>query len=457
MFRVRCHGRLAHLDHEALRREAVLLERRLHRRRKIPIHDLPVGEVDRDGKGHGLWILAPPFRELLAHFVQHPPADEHDEPGLLHVVHELTRGQQAAGRVLPAHQGFKAAEPPFFHVEDRLIGHAELAAPQRERELRLHADTAHCLAVHVLIVHHRACAAPPLGVVHRRVRIAQQVARLGCTIAAHAHADAERREDVPARQWHERAHRVVHLVRETQYLGFARHAIQQYHELVAAHARQQVVGAEDAPDAIDGLAQQGVAGGVPKPVVHLLEPVEVEVEHRECGIRRSCGACDARGQPLGQRHTVWQRREGIAPCIVAQLHLGALAEVDVHERTGELRERPVSVPERPQAHEHPAHVALHGDDAQLHVGSRQFGAHDLGNRPLERRNIRRVHMPLHVRGIRQRFALGVPQQLERTRREADFVTLDVEVPESLHRRRRRDFPRDVLAGKADGRNSRSRS
>ncbi len=388
------------------------LQRLFHGRGKSRIDDLPIREIDGHADRHCVGIIAPPLRELRAHLVQHPASDEDDQPRFVRVVHELGRRQHAPNGMMPAHECLEPAETLLLHVEDWLIRHVQLTAPQRVRELGLYAQAVHGLPMKPLVVHHRAGAALPLRVVHGRIRVVEQLARLRELVAVDAHADAERGEHVTPCERHQRAHDLVHRFGETHHLIFIQNGVQQDHELVAADAREEVVVAQHGFDALDARAEQCIASRMTEAVVYLLEAVQVDEQHCETRQRPLHGTRDPRRQPLGQGETIGKRRQRIAARIIAELELIALPLVHVRQRPAEQRERAVGLPSRAHANERPPNGAAHGDDTQLHFRVRQRAANDLRNGALQRCDVGGMHVPLHERAIDGDVTLAVTEQLQ---------------------------------------------
>ena len=104
--------------------------------------------------------------------------------------------------------------------------------------------------------------------------------------------------------------------------------VAQHRELVAAEAGRRVAGAQDGRDPVGELDQDRVAGGVTEPVVHRLEPVEVEVEQvARPGVAAAVGQHLA--HPHRQQRPVRQTGERVVEGLMAQLGLALLAVGDV--------------------------------------------------------------------------------------------------------------------------------
>ena len=119
-----------------------------------------------------------------------------------------------------------------------------------------------------------------LGVVHRRVGVADQ--RLGVAAVVGEHADADRGRDGELALLHRHRLRqlVDDLLRHLRDVRGALHLGQHHHELVAADAADGVADAQLLHQAQRHFLQQHVADGVAERVVDGLEAVEVDEHHR---------------------------------------------------------------------------------------------------------------------------------------------------------------------------------
>jgi hypothetical protein len=73
-------------------------------------------------------IRALPFHRLAAGLLEHPPVEQRDETGFFGHVQELGGHEQAALRMLPAHQGLETFDAAVADRHHRLVVHAEFAA-----------------------------------------------------------------------------------------------------------------------------------------------------------------------------------------------------------------------------------------------------------------------------------------------------------------------------------------
>jgi hypothetical protein len=113
-------------------------------------------------------------------------------------------------------------------------------------------------------------------------------------------------------------------------------------ELVAAHATEGVAVAQDAAQAVGGLDQHGVAGGVAVEVVDVLEAVDVEEGQGDAGVRFGEGL----GQERVEGAPVQRARQRVAVGLVAQALLPGALDARTSRR---ITVRPRCWPRRPSS------------------------------------------------------------------------------------------------------------
>ena len=105
---------------------------------QVAVGDLAGGEVDRDveaaaGRGAARASRAA-WRQALS---MHPAADRLDQAALLGDRDELAGVEQAAPRMVPAHQRLEAGDLAAAQRDDRLVVQRQLVAPDRAAQLVL--------------------------------------------------------------------------------------------------------------------------------------------------------------------------------------------------------------------------------------------------------------------------------------------------------------------------------
>ncbi len=211
--------------------------------------------------------------------LQHLLAEGDDEPGLLGQVDEVRRIEQAADRVLPAHECLDADDPVTgLQVDDRLEVHAQLAVLDAVPQLGLELEPVERALAHVLAEAGVAAAAAVLRAVHRDVGVAQDLAgRLAR--GRDDDARARGRSHRAALQGHDLGDGGKDPLDQAGDLVLRGAAGRQHHELVAAEAGDEVIGSNGGPQPRSDADEQVVPDLVSEAVVDDLQPVEVEEDH----------------------------------------------------------------------------------------------------------------------------------------------------------------------------------
>ena len=113
---------------------------------------------------------------------------------------ELERGDAAAARMVPAHEGLDGDGLAGGEIDDRLVLDDELALLDRALELGLEAVAADDRVAHRGREDREAALAALLGVVHGDVGVAQQLLGVRVRVAARGDADAEADVDAAPRR-----------------------------------------------------------------------------------------------------------------------------------------------------------------------------------------------------------------------------------------------------------------
>ena len=195
---------------------------------------------------------------------------------------------------------------------------SQLLALDREPQLLLEAVALEHGLTHARVEHLEVTLAVGLGLVHRDVRVADQLIG-GCGAAVtrgDAATDVHRhalRADVDRKN--ERVHDPL---RDGDRGGLGVVAVLDHHrELVPAEARDQVLGPQAGTQARRDRHEQLVAGRVPEAVVDRLEVVEVDEQHRELAAAIGERTLDL----VGEQRPVREVREWIVVGLVVELLL----------------------------------------------------------------------------------------------------------------------------------------
>jgi hypothetical protein len=174
---------LGDLEHQRPRRDPGGVEggadvRDELRRVGCPVQ-LPAGDVD----GHvrrGVRAVDPlPVPQLAARLAEHPPAERHDQAGVLGRRDERPGPQHAALGVMPPHQRLEAGERAGVELHDRLVHEGELPPVHGAAQVRLELQTYAGSRVQRRLEQREAALAIRLRLVHRRVGVAEERLRRG--------------------------------------------------------------------------------------------------------------------------------------------------------------------------------------------------------------------------------------------------------------------------------------
>ena len=249
---------------------------------------------------------SPPWRlhraVVHAHPVQHPLADVEDQVGLLGERNELRGRNVAVARQAPAQQRLGADDAPVAQVHLGLVVDHQLVALQRAAQLALEHQPLDRRGVHLRGVEGEGIAAVLLGVVHRRIGVADQVDDVLRIARAEGDADAGGEEHLVLVQLERAAdlgeHRARQLRDRAAVVGVRRQAVHEQRELIAGEAPDHRVLGHRARQALGQHLQHAIAGAVAEGVVDLLEAIHVQVQrghHLAVAQRRARWSAAARG------------------------------------------------------------------------------------------------------------------------------------------------------------------
>ena len=154
----------------------------------------------------------------------------------------------------------------------------------------------------------------------------------------------------------------------------------QHDEFVAAEARHKVRVAHDGAQPVGDRAQQRIAGRVPERVVHLLELVEIDEQHREVAVALHRGQREL--HLVVEEDAVRQAGQRVVARQMVDLRLGILAlghVLDQHDRAAALHRLEC---ERERA-------SVLGIDREVAVELSVEAALDLAQKALQRRRVER--------------------------------------------------------------------
>src|SRR5581483_6836435 len=170
---------------------------------------------------------------------------------------------------------------PAIHAHHRLVEQLELLVLQRAAQGVFQAQALQADRMVVGTEHHYVVFAAVLGVVHREIRIAQQLGNRLPVPGIKSNADAGGYEKLVVLDLVGRPKRVQEFLRRQYGRLLVRLASQHDRELITAHASGQIVYGKQAFQALADLFQQTVAHGVTQNIVDLLEAIEINEQNSE--------------------------------------------------------------------------------------------------------------------------------------------------------------------------------
>ncbi len=268
-----------------------------------------------------------PALHLRAGLAQHPATQPDDEAGLLRQRHEVLRQQVPESGVVPPHQRLEAEDLAGLHVHHRLVVQDQLLALDRGAKRRLHLEALAHVSHHAGFVRGEAALALPLGGVHREVGVPEQVVG-GFLPGGGRDPEAGRHVNFVVAEVEGGVHGLGQPLDQHRGPLVAPHVLDQDAELVPAEPRHGVRGPTAGQEPLRRGDEQPVALGVAKAVVHLLEVVEVEEQHRDVP------ALPARerqrvADPVAEERAVGEPGQRVVEGLVQELLLEALAFADV--------------------------------------------------------------------------------------------------------------------------------
>ena len=285
-----------------------------------------------------------------------------------------------------------------------------------------------------------------LGLVHRRVGIAQHVGGVFVAQAVGDHADAGGADHLVLAQPVGPGERGQQAVGREAGLVGAGGPVEQNDELVAAEARSNVVMPQFGQESLGDAHQQRVADRVAEAVVDRLEAVEVEEQHREVIVRIVAMATERALKLFQEALTVGQPGEPVVVGLLNQFVLGRLELGDLGERTRESdRFAPLIARDR-RAAEHPPRIAVGVVHLQFDRKVGVFARPQPIQTLTQVGDLRRIHVtkPL-LRGI-DGVVFAQAQQLLPPRAEIHAVGGQVPVPQAIAAAANRQFHPLGVAG-----------
>ena len=241
---------------------------------------------------------------------------------------EVARQHQSAYRVIPAEEGFHPDARVRLQIELGLEEHTQLVVIEGASQGSLGEQPRDRLRVHGLVEQLVAGPTATLGAVHRGVGVLQQARRPFGRAVGDGDPDARRHRDLGPRQHERFDERGRGTLGQLDRLFLAVQVLAEHDELVATEPRHRVLEAHGVAEPAAHRDQELVAGLVAEAVVHVLEPVEVDEQHRHHRFVVSVGETSQRvPEPVLCERTVRHVRERVVEREVPEL-LRARVAVD---------------------------------------------------------------------------------------------------------------------------------
>src|SRR5205809_3056712 len=343
---------------------------------EILLLELARGEVHRHGQYREPAPL--PFLNLRAHVAQHRFAHRHDQARVLQNRNEFPREDQTLLGMPPAQQRLETADEAGLERHLGLVVEEELLLIDRPAQRRLHPHARERPLVHLAGEVLVGIAALFLGAIHGGVGVHDQ--GLGVVAVGREQGDADARADIGVvRIELERpAEGVQDFLRNDTRVPRLREVRHDRAELVAAEPAHRIAAAHALRKTVGRFLEQLVPGAVPLGVVHELEAVEVDEEHRHGlpaapRVRHGFQQAVVKEVPVGEpgervelreaheallrtpaldRDRQYVRHALQETCVVqSELALGARVRAEYSERSGRSEYGDLDAAAHAQAHE----------------------------------------------------------------------------------------------------------
>lgn len=207
------------------------------------------------------------------------PAKRDDQAGLFGQRDEFAGWNDAAARVVPAHQRLKGDDLTVLRAEDRLEGQLHLARLDGVRQFLFHRSPLAQQRIHLRFEEAEIATALRLDLIQRKVGVLHQnvdliaIARMDRDADAGTDAHLVTIDIVWLRQSIDQP---AGKMRRVQRL--AKRCLQ-HDELITASSRGNIGAAGRLADPVGDLLQQQVTAVVTKRIIHTLEAIEVDAQH----------------------------------------------------------------------------------------------------------------------------------------------------------------------------------
>ena len=322
-------------------------------------------QVDLDLQATKQRGAALPGLELATGAAQHHVGQRHDQAALFGDGDERIRPDDAQRRMAPARQGLEAHQPVVAQVEQRLVGHGQVASFERHAQVAFELQTARGLGVQAGVEQGITRFASGLGLVHGDVGIAQHGFGRLVAHAAAGDADAGTGVELGACDVNRQLQGGQQALGQVDRHGIAFEVQCQHRELVAAEPGDDVVGPELVLQTARHLHQELVAGVVTQAVVDELEAIKVQKHHGKALLGMVDGRLHGGAQMLAKAAPVGQAGQGVVEGDVLQAGLGIAPRGDVVRLQNQAGRAGPQLGEQAAMRGHPQGVAVLVPAAQL--------------------------------------------------------------------------------------------
>ena len=310
------------------RRQPGFIEHRTDQRRQIAFAEQAGRNIDRDVQ---ITISrCPPAGRLVTGLAHDEPGQLRNQAGFFGERDELDRRNTAEFIAVPAHQRLEAAGAAA-RIDLRLIDDIKFFLLDGAAQGRVERQAVARRGIERFGIELELPLAQLLGMVHRRVGMAQQRFEIFAIVRIDADADAAIDAHFVAVEHDRLGHGLLNAVQDLQRVAEAAVIAKDEHELVTAVTRHGIRLAQAGLEALGGFDQQFVAGTVAKAVVHKLEVIEIDEGQRAVralALRQTQQLLQA----VLQQVAVGQAGQRIVRCLVFELLAVVVLRRDILDR-----------------------------------------------------------------------------------------------------------------------------
>src|SRR6185437_4094095 len=206
-------------------------------------------------------------------------SDGYDEPGLLRHSDETLRRNESMRRMFPAQQRLQRDHPARGNIDNGLVMNVELTGLHGATQARLDAHALFQPARHDRAEELEVIPSSILCLIHRRVRMTQELAHVGAVARIETHSDTRGGNQRAAIDDYGRRESLGNATRGLTDLVSITDSLEYDNKLVAPHADDHVLVAHRGTDALSDSLQELVASLVTTGVIDVLETVEIQEQH----------------------------------------------------------------------------------------------------------------------------------------------------------------------------------